>query len=379
MKRLPLIVVGLLLLPATLAGQHDTVIFQGQASGWMQYGHRDEMPLGLGARYIPALKVQMHGKTRGMLEIETSANVMLTMMAHPSDTMTAEGIVKPYRLCVRYAADQYEIRLGLQKISFGSASMLRPLMWFDRLDPRDPLQLTDGVYALLGRYYFLNNTNIWLWGLYGNEKSGIWDLGNTRKRIPEAGGRFQFPLWKGELAFTGHFRQVDTTALQLQHAGYSHFPEGKLGIDGKWDVGPGIWFECTRVHKFREAGVLNNQTMANLGMDFTFAILNGITVGAEYLLVSVHQDAWRLRDPYHLTAVSASTPLSLSDHISAIVFAEWESRAGYAYLSYRHQFRKISLYGMAFFSSSGEGLPMLAGTNAAFMGNGFQILVVYHH
>jgi len=34
---------------------------------------------------------------------------------------------------------------------------------------------------------------------------------------------------------------------------------------------------------------------------------------------------------------------------------------------------------MAFFSSSGEGLPMLAGTNAAFMGNGFQILVVYHH
>jgi len=54
----------------------------------------------------------------------------------------------------------------LQKINFGSATLFRLLMWFDRIDPRDPLKLTDGVYGLLLRYYFHNNTNIWLWGLY---------------------------------------------------------------------------------------------------------------------------------------------------------------------------------------------------------------------
>ena len=69
---------------------------------------------------------------------------------------------------MRYSSDQFELRLGLQKINFGSASMLRPLMWFDQMDPRDPLHLTDGVWGLLARYYFLNNANIWLWGLYGN-------------------------------------------------------------------------------------------------------------------------------------------------------------------------------------------------------------------
>lgn len=370
---------GWMLLPVTGFAQRDTVIFQGQASGWAQYGHRDVMPLRLGARYIPTLKVQMRGKSKGMLEVETSANVMVALQSHPFDSITSEGIVKPYRACVRYTAEQYEIRLGLQKISFGSASMLRPLMWFDRIDPRDPLQLTDGVTALLGRYFFLNNANIWLWGLYGNEKPGVWDIGKTQKHVPEAGGRFQFPIGKGEMAFTGHFRQVDTAGLPLQASAFAGIPEAKFGIDGKWDVGPGIWFEGTRVHKFRETGVLNHQTMLNLGMDYTFGILNGITVGAEYLMVSAHRDPLRLKDPFHLTAFSASTPLSLSDQISAIVFAEWESRVSYAYLSYRHQFQKLSIYGMAFLSSSGEGLPVLAGTNAALLGNGFQIMVVYHH
>ncbi|GAI27146.1 unnamed protein product, partial [marine sediment metagenome] len=48
-------------------------------------------------------------------------------------------------------------------------------MWFDRIDPRDPLQLTDGVYGLLLRQYFLNNANIWVWGLYGNDDLRGWE------------------------------------------------------------------------------------------------------------------------------------------------------------------------------------------------------------
>ena len=68
--------------------------------------------------------------------------------------------------------NKLHIEPGLQKINFGSATMLRPLMWFDQVDPRDPLQLTDGVWGVLGRYYFLNNANIWLWGLYGNKNPG---------------------------------------------------------------------------------------------------------------------------------------------------------------------------------------------------------------
>lgn len=33
------------------------------------------------------------------------------------------------------------------------------------------MQLTNGVYGILGRYYFANNANIWFWTLMGNEKT----------------------------------------------------------------------------------------------------------------------------------------------------------------------------------------------------------------
>ena len=72
-----------------------------------------------------------------------------------------DGKVKLYRGWGRVSNDRAEVRVGLQKINFGSAMMLRPLMWFDSMDPRDPLQMTDGVWGAMGRYYFNNNANVW--------------------------------------------------------------------------------------------------------------------------------------------------------------------------------------------------------------------------
>ena len=86
------------------------------------------------------------------------------------------------------------VRGGLQKINFGSANLLRPLMWFDQIDPRDPLQLTDGVWGILGRYYFLNNANIWVWGLIGNDQRKGWEVIPSVKNKPEFGFRVQMPI-----------------------------------------------------------------------------------------------------------------------------------------------------------------------------------------
>lgn len=142
-----------------------------------------------------------------------------------------------------------EVRLGLQKINFGSANMLRPLMWFDQLDPRDPLQLTDGVWGLLGRYYFLNNANLWVWGLYGNNQQKMWETGNTYSGFPELGGRFQTPVPRGELAFTYHYRKADLSEHSLLSNQPTSVGENRVGIDGKWDLGVGLWFEAVWMGK----------------------------------------------------------------------------------------------------------------------------------
>lgn len=98
------------------------------------------------------------------------------------------------------------------KINFGSASIFRPLMWFDKIDYRDPLQLTDGVYALLGRYYFSNNANLWLWTLYGNDEPMGWEKTPAVWQIPEFGGRIQQPVPRGEAALSYHHREADFKA-----------------------------------------------------------------------------------------------------------------------------------------------------------------------
>lgn len=130
-----------------------------------------------------------------------------------TESASYEGEVKPYRGWIRLSTEKFELRLELQKISFGSAMLFRPLMWIDRIDPRDPLQLTDGVYAVLARYNFLSNANIWLWGLYGNNDTKGWELSPTEKKTLEYGGRAQSPLWTGEFGVTYHHRRADLSAL----------------------------------------------------------------------------------------------------------------------------------------------------------------------
>src|SRR5690606_13236953 len=138
------------------------------------------------------------------------------------------GNLSPYRLWGRYSTNQFETRIGLHKINFGSAMMLRPLMWFDQVDPRDPLQLTNGVWAILSRYYFLNNTNIWFWAVHGSDKPRTWEISPSNADLPELGGRVQTPIKFGEAALSYHFRMADTRHLGTQD---SEVPENRLAFD----------------------------------------------------------------------------------------------------------------------------------------------------
>ena len=95
-----------------------------------------------------------------------SANRFLTL----EKKNESNSNIEPYRVWFRYQIKNWEFRVGLQKIDFGVAQLLRPIQWFNQIDPRDPLGLTNGVRGLLIRHYFKNNSNLWVWGLYGNEK-----------------------------------------------------------------------------------------------------------------------------------------------------------------------------------------------------------------
>ena len=140
----------------------QSIGFNGQAIGWTTLNPADPFQAQVGLRYIPELNFSLPAGNY-TIDGEFSANLWASGI-YSGDSIELDEQLSPYRMWVKFSGDQFELRAGLQKINFGSAQMFRPLMWFDRIDPRDPLQLTDGVYGLLARYYFLNNANIWALG-----------------------------------------------------------------------------------------------------------------------------------------------------------------------------------------------------------------------
>lgn len=153
-----------------------------------------------------------------------------------------------------------------------------------------------------GRYYFLNNVNVWLWGLYGNEEPSVWDVVQTNRKIPEIGGRLQLPVPKGEMGLTYHHRTADSRQLgelleRHQWSTYNKKPEDRLGLDGKWDVLLGLWFEASWTHKAKDLDILANQYLFNVGADYTFGLGNGLNMVLEHLVISQDVKSFEMDAP----------------------------------------------------------------------------------
>lgn len=358
----------------------NQVDFKGQFSALGSYAP-DHGAVGyLGARYLPELSytITLDSSQAKIIDFEASANVSTNALITFFNYYSADADIAPYRIWARYNTRQFELRLGLQKIDFGSASLIRPIQWFNQIDPRDPLQLTNGVYGLLGRYYFLNNANIWMWALLGNDRTRGFDLIKTNKHMPEFGGRYQHPTQKGELAFSYHFRHANATLLGMI-PDFEKIPEHRIGIDGKWDLTVGVWFEAAAIHKRQNIGSLTNQTHFNFGMDYTFGIGNGLHVSVEHLLSATDESFLGFEESFHLTGTSISYPLGFYDNFSAVALYNWKAKNMIFNAIYNHDYGEISAYFVAFYSpANAVGFQQNDLINQ-LTGPGFRVMLVYHH
>ncbi|MDH5743341.1 MAG: hypothetical protein OEZ52_07345, partial [Candidatus Aminicenantes bacterium] len=303
-----------------------------------------------------------------------------TTRFHAVDDIRTDGEIDPYRLWLRFATSQFEARIGLQKISFGSAMLLRPLMWFDRIDPRDPLQLTDGVYGLLFRYYFLNNANVWLWGLLGNDEPKGWEVLASAKDIPEFGGRIQIPLGNGEAAVTYHNRKIEAKGLlQPIELGTTQISENKYALDGKWDIGVGIWFEAAMVHQNTQALPYPWQRALNIGLDYTFGLGNGLNVISEHFVMTASQKAWSSGETVKFSALALNYPVSLLDTLMGIIYYDWKNKDIYSFFRWQRTYDRWSFHVMAFWNPERFAIYQAGRDNNLFTGKGFQIMVVYNY
>ena len=353
----------------------------GELSGWMTYAADEKYEASAGLRYIPVLTLKKKLAGDVSLDSKISVNAYGTGDFDRSDSPEYDGEVKPYRMWLRLSTSQLELRAGLQKISFGSATLLRPLMWFDRIDPRDPLQLTEGVYGLLGRYYFLNNANIWLWGLYGNDDAkGLEDAPTDEDHL-EYGGRVQTPFYSGEIAVSYHHRKAffENEPTGKPFDSLPSVSEDRVGIDGKWDLGVGAWFEGVLIHQNRDASGSRYQRLLNVGLDYTFDWGDGIHTIVEQFVAITTDKPFGGGDRSNISAVSISYPVGLIDRLSTIVSYDWESDQWFRYAAWQRTYDNWSFFLMGFWSPSDSRLSDGDDDRPGISGKGVRVMFRFNH
>ncbi len=364
-----------------LAGQSFS--YKGLVSTWAIGSLQGSLNPRIGLRYLPEFSLKQDISSLAFVDMEFSFNSFGIAQFSSDQKTKTDGKVSPYRLWLRFSTSQFEARIGLQKINFGSASLLRPLMWFDSLDPRDPLQLTDGVYALLLRYFFVNNANIWLWGLYGNDKTKGWEQFTTLKDTVEYGGRFQLPLFSGEFALTYHHRVADLSdyfRMAPFPAGLgSEAPEDRLGVDGKWDLGIGLWFEASLVRQDNDLLPQPWQRALNLGIDYTVSLGNGLNIMGEHFRLERSEKALSAGKRVDFSALFLRYPLSILDDVTAIVYYDWDKKDFYRFLNWQRTYDRWRFNVIAFWNPETFSIYPAQSGNNPFGGKGFQIMLVFNY
>ena len=286
-----------------------------------------------------------------------------------------DGEIKPYRLWVRYSNAHSEFRLGLQKLDFGSAQLFRPLMWFNEIDPRDPLQVSRGVWGGLYRYYFWNNANLWVWALTGNKDLKGWEIFETHGKFrPEVGGRLQLPFPSGEVALSYNLREAKIPALLGRDRSIEH----RFGFDLRVNVEVGLWLEASWTHYQDELYLLTNQNVVTLGSDYTFGIGNGLSVIAEQVVFGMGEKGFSFKEPRHFSALSAEYPFNMVNTFSTLFYYDWKAKEVYSFLSWHKQYNSLDFYLIGYWNPKESGLPINT-SFSRFAGQGLQLMIVWNH
>ncbi len=274
------------------------------------------------------------------IDIQGEYSIQSRFYHHWQNSGTEQNIsAESYRYWIRISTARAELRAGLQRLNFGSAHVLRPLQWFDRINPLDANEETKGVEALLFRYYFINNANIWVWGINSDDeiKGNEWHPSSGSD--VEYGGRIMSQIGVGEAAFSFHQRDIGIGGTGESLA------ENRLGYDVRIDTIVGLWVEGSLSH-YEDSDFLQIQKHSSItfGVDYTFGIGNGLyTMLETNLSHSSTGDYKKLYNDGVHSALLLDYPLGLLDTISLLNLVDHKNSKSLHTLILRRSYDYLSL------------------------------------
>lgn len=367
-------------LPGLILSQ--TVRWEGQASAWGLVNNTDSTNTQLATRYITGLSVSIDLGNSVTADTYVAGNAYFeSRFDYDNRSRGTEDVaeVELHRCYARLTTTNVDLRIGLQRLNFGSAVLLRPLMWFDGLDPRDPMQFSKGVYGALMRVFFNNNANVWLWGLYGNDEIKGWELFPTQSERAEFGGRIQYPVYTGELAFTYHHREPDLSGLARPGlpAPTETLTEQRYAFDMRWDIVVGFWSEIVVVDRGTESPLNRWQRFINVGVDYSLGIGNGIGVTSEYFEIGEPAEPFGSSSPAQFVAGSVNYSLGIADIVRGVFYHDLERRESYSFLAWTHTLDNWEFSLNGFWNPPASTLNYDSGS--MLNGRGLQITMTFNH
>ena len=187
------------------------------------------------------------------------------------------------------------------------------------------------------------------------------------------------------MAFTTHHRRADLARgiLGTIDAGSAATPEHRYGVDGKWDVGIGLWFEGVLSHQTRPDLFRPDQRALNVGADYTFGVGNGLYVLGEYFLLENSRGIFHGGEGARIAAASLRYPLGLLDAVSGIVYFDSTRHDTYRFVSWQRSYDRWQFYVMGFWNPRQAAFQPSGGGQSAgqspLAGRGVQLMVVLNH
>jgi len=286
-----------------LFSQSYSIMGQFWASGEFIENQSDFMPQ---LSYIPTLSAYYELSRGKMVDLEWAYRFGRSYIGDSLE----EHYEKPYRGWLRYSTQRIEARLGQQKVSFGPAQVLRPLAWFDTIDPEDPIAQTEGVEAFRLRFFPSNSFALWTWIMK--------DVSDTLS----FGVRGELSTSFGEWGFTLH---QDTDVSNTQ-----------VGVDFRYDGFIGLWNESAMI-KSDNLEI----DMITVGIDYTFPIASGILVITESMFISSKQNTTTSNQTF--TAFMGSLPVGMFHNVMLISNLDWDENNTYNYLRWSSTYDRFSI------------------------------------
>ncbi|MCB5261332.1 MAG: hypothetical protein LHW64_08945 [Candidatus Cloacimonetes bacterium] len=259
-----------------------------------------------------------------------------------------------YRYWLRASTARTELRVGLQRINFGSARLIRPLQWFDKLDPLDLLEQTEGAKAGLAKIYFPNNSTLWLWAILsdGKPKGNEW-ISTTKDKF-DYGLRYEFPLLSTETGLSLNHRPIFSPDSAKKTT------ESRLALDIRYDTFAGLWLESSANYAPELETKWSLQSV--LGADYTFGLGNGLYVLAESGIKHSSDEISSLHSTELSSSAMMNYPLGLLDTIHYLAFANWDTHLQTHSLVLRRSYDRLAIELRASYqnnSDSGEDRKFL--------------------